>query len=199
MYDDIDLSLIPSNAPAVAGYVNGKWTTFPDVLIRWPHAKHLSISVNAEGNAECLDVERFDATPDQAPNWVRRQLARGVKRPVIYCSVSDAREVLAVLKESGIKRSQIRLWTAHYNGARHLCSPACGFGMWTTADATQFTDKALGHSLDESLLSETFFVTQAELRAALRAWILARRARHWAWSLIKLTPQWKLWRRLGGR
>ena len=197
MYDDVNLSLIPADAEAVAGYVNGKWPTFNAVVAKWPHAKHLSIAVTAEANAEALDVERYDAEPVQAPAWVRRQLARGVKRPVVYSSVSEMPQVLRVLEASGIPRRKVRVWTAHFTDVPHLCGAKCGLN--TTADATQFTDKALGRSLDETLLSPTFFVTVAMQRAALRAWILAQRAHGATWSALKSTAKWRLWRKLGGK
>lgn len=199
MYDDVNLSLIPKDAEVVAGYVNGRWVTFPKLAAEFPHAKHVSIAVTAEANAEVLDVERGDALISQVPNWVRRQLARGVDRPVVYCAVSDAKDVLKVLAYSGIPRRKVRLWTAHYTGHQHFCSAACGFGMPTTADATQYTDKALGRSLDASVVSDTFFVTSAIRRARLRAWILAKRAHGATWAALKRTAQWKTWWRLGGR
>jgi hypothetical protein len=157
MYDDVTLSLIPANAPAVAGYVGGRWPTYHELATRFPHAKRLSIAVNAGEDAECLDVEPGDATVSQAAAWIKRQRNRGVKRPVVYCSVSQARGVVSALKAAGLGRSSYRLWTAHYTGRAHLCSSACGFGMPTTADATQWTDRALGRSLDESLCAHGFW------------------------------------------
>lgn len=157
MYDDVTLSLLPANAPAVAGYVGGKWPTFHLLAAKFPHAKRLSIAVNAQEDAECLDVEVGDARPDQAPRWVKRQRARGVKRPVVYCSVSQARLVVSLLKAAGLGRDAYRLWTAHYTGREHICNSKCGFGMPTTADATQFTDRALGRSLDESRCAADFW------------------------------------------
>jgi hypothetical protein len=113
--------------------------------------------VSYSANAECLDVEPRDATNAVAPAWVKRQIARGVKRPVIYTSVSNARVLLNTLAQEGIGRDDIRLWTAHYTGKAHRCSPACGFSFNTTADATQWTDKSLGRNLDESLCDDRFF------------------------------------------
>lgn len=157
MFDSINLAAIPADAPAVAGYVGGAWPTFRDIPTRFPEARHLSIAVNSTQDAECLDVEPGDATPATAPGWVKRQQARGVRQPVIYCSVSQARTVLAELERHGIRRGDIRLWTAHYTHIPHRCTSACGFGMSGTADATQWTDKSRGRSLDESLCGPRFF------------------------------------------
>lgn len=158
MYDSIVVGNIPLSAVAVAGYVNGWWPTYSTVVSKWPRAKHLSIAVTSSANADCLDVEPGDATPADAPAWVRRQKDRGVKRPAVYTSLSQAQGLVQTLANAGIKREDYRLWTAHYNYSAHRCTPACGFGLKTTADATQFTNNAGGHpdGLDESLCAPDF-------------------------------------------
>jgi len=158
MFDTTTPGEVPtSGVEAVAGYVGGHWPTYARLVRDHPQAHHLSIAVNAHEDAECLDVEAGDATPDQAPAWVKRQQARGVRRPVLYASVSAMQTVLGALARAGIDRSQVRLWTAHYTKRAHLCSPACGFGFKSTADATQWTDRALDRNLDESLCTDAFF------------------------------------------
>lgn len=159
MYDDIDPSLIPKDAPAVAGYVGGHWPTYPTLGKLFPNAPKLSIAVTSQEDAECLDVEPGDATNVVAPTWVKRQLARGVVRPVVYTSASNVAALLAMLDSAGIRRKDVRVWTAHYTGKPHLCSKsACGYDVaGGEADATQFTSHALGRSLDESLCSPSFF------------------------------------------
>jgi hypothetical protein len=157
MFDSVTVSQIPKDAQAVAGYVNGYWPTFPVLCKDFPHALKLSVAVNALHDADCLDVESGDATQDEAPAWVRRQIRRGIRRPVVYCSTSVAPSVLADLSKHGIGRSQIRLWTAHYTGHPHVCTSVCGNGFRDRADATQYTDKALGKNLDASLCNPDFF------------------------------------------
>src|SRR5690242_2099086 len=150
MYDSVTLTEIPANAQAVAGYVNGRWPTFSQLAAKWPHAHRISIAVNAEADADCLDIENHDATPAQAPAWIRRQIARGVKKPIVYASVSDMPTVLSVLAASGISRRNVRVWTAHYTHVAHRCGPQCWKGFNTTADATQYTNVALNKNLDAS-------------------------------------------------
>ena len=157
MYDSVTVSQIPANAEAVAGYVGGMWPTFPSLKLEFPHAHKLSIAVNALEDAECLDVERGDASPDQAASWVHRQIKRGVKRPVVYTSVSEAPLLLRALARGGISRDQIRLWTAHYTFVPHFCTSKCWSGFSGTADATQYSDHALGRTLDASICSPSFF------------------------------------------
>lgn len=202
MYDSVTLSAIPADAEAVAGYTSGRWPTFKEIPSRWPKAKHLSIAVNAEHDADCLDIERGDATPAQVPAWVRRQIARGAKKPVVYSSVSQMPTVLSILKASGIKRSKVRVWTAHYTGRPHRCGPECYRGFATVADATQYTNSALGRNLDASLVADSFFdpgIPAAVRRKALRTWLLARKAQGWSWARLKATTQWRTWKGLGGK
>jgi hypothetical protein len=56
-----------------------------------------------------------------------------------------------------MKRSDIRLWTAHYTQRSHRCDSKCGFGMAGVADATQWTSRSMGRTLDESLVADDFF------------------------------------------
>lgn len=157
MYDSTEVSQIPSSPEAVAGYVGGKWPTYNELLKRFPLAHHLSIAVNSAQQAQCLDVEPGDASAEEVAGWVKRERARGIKRPVIYASLSTMPAILNVLGRNGIPRSAVRLWTAHYTYKAHICTQACGNGFSGTADATQWSDHALGRNLDESLCSSSFF------------------------------------------
>lgn len=158
MFDAVDIGQIPAGAPAVAGYVNGNYVTFGQLSAMFPHANRLSIAVTAEADADALDVEPEDATSGQVPAWYQRQKARGAARPVIYASVSRMTTgILPVLKQAGIARPDVRLWSAHYTYSAHLCGPGSCGAMPVQADATQWTDKALGRKLDQSVLASDFF------------------------------------------
>jgi hypothetical protein len=148
MYDSVTVDEIPVSAPAVAGYVGGSWPTFHELVPRFPHAHRLSIAVNSGEDADCLDIEKGDATPAEAPAWFHRQRARGVYRPCFYASLSVMPEVIAALANAGIQRHEYRLWVAHYTYVPHI-EP--GY------DACQWTDRALGRNLDESLCVDDFF------------------------------------------
>jgi hypothetical protein len=157
MYDSVTVGEIPGDAPAVAGYVDGNFANYDELVKRFRKARHLSIAVQADADADCLDVEPGDAVPAQAPRWFHQQKARGLARPCFYTSVSAAEPLIGLLAGAGIPRSTYRLWTAHYTNRPHLCNAACGFGMLTTADATQWTDTALGRNLDQSECQDSFF------------------------------------------
>ena len=155
MYDSVEVSQIPANAAAVAGYVGGKWPTFAQLVKVFPKAHRLSIAVNASEDAECLDCEPGDATVSEAPAWFNRQIKRGVKLPCLYTSLSNVNALHSAMENAGISRDRYRIWSAHYTGVAHICSPAEGIN--TTADGTQYYDKALGKNLDVSLVDDDFF------------------------------------------
>lgn len=131
MYDSTEANQVPRNPEAVAGYLDGKYPSYNAMLKRFPKAKHVSIAVFAKDDAHCLDVERWDATPAQAPGWVRRQHARGIKRPWLYADKSTMPEVKMRLAADHIPRSQVILWVADPTGGnRHIPSgfDACQYG-----------------------------------------------------------------------
>jgi hypothetical protein len=150
MFDSVSLDQFPPNPPAVAGYTSGFWPTYNELVAKFPKAKHLSIAVNASEDADCLDVETGDATPAQAPGWVSRQWVRKATRPVVYANLSTMPEVIARLKSYGIPRGRVRLWVADYNGKPAKVPE--GF------DGIQWTDKAYGRNLDQSLLLVSFWL-----------------------------------------
>lgn len=159
MYDAIYVSALPPGQPAYAGYVGGFWPTFPALKTAFPNAHLLSIAVNASQDADCLDVEKYDATIPEVYGWFIRQLARGTWRPVIYISAGQLDALVATMTANGFTRSQYRLWSAHYGQGEHVCGPAtCGLTR-TACDATQWTSTALSRSLDQSILNDDFFGT----------------------------------------
>jgi hypothetical protein len=162
MADSIYVANLPAGWPCYAGYTDGTWPTYAAVKARFPAAAVLSVAVFATSGAECCDCEQGDLTPAQVPAWVRRQAARGVKRPCVYSSVANFPAVLRELHAAGIGRAQVRLWSAHYGLGRHICGPAsCKYfpGM-PQFDGTQWTDQAPGahgSRIDASLLNDDFF------------------------------------------
>lgn len=157
MYDDVNLELIPLNAKCVAAYASGYYKNLGEARTRFPHSTIVSIATNSGVMAEALDVEAGDATIVQAPAWVAWQISRGVYLPVVYCSASNVDALVAEMTSKGISRKTYRVWSAHYDPSRgaHLCGPGtCGLVKSTTADWTQYTDRADNSSLDESILSD---------------------------------------------
>jgi len=166
MYDNVNPGRIPKWAEAVAGYIGGKWPTYPKVVAGWPHAKHLSIAVSSIYDADCLDVEPGDAPINLAPEWVKRQLrlrregkVYNSTKPVLYTSASWGPKLIAACTAAGLRYGiDYFWWSAHYDPKKgeHFCNPSCGFGIKVRAHATQFTDNAEGN--DESVVSHGFFL-----------------------------------------
>ena len=145
MYDSVTPDDIPFDADAVAGYVRGG--DYDALVARFPHAYHLSVSTDSSLDADCLDIERGDASLFDAPDWVRRQHARGLTRPCVYASQSDIPSVVDVLTKDGIKREEYRIWSAHWTGVPHI-EPGC--------DATQYFNSER-EDIDISLCADDFF------------------------------------------
>ena len=142
-------ALPTTNPAAIAGYVNGAFQTFNALVKRFPKAKALSISVFSSGDARCLDIETGDATPADAPAWVRRQHARGIKRPILYANTSTMPAVIAALTAAGIHRSEYMLWEAHYDNVANIP---------TGRDAKQYKNVEAGASNYDVSLCEPWFL-----------------------------------------
>jgi hypothetical protein len=86
MHDGVTPATVLAGAAAYAGYNDGKWPSFNALCDEYPSALHVSICVTATGAARVLDVEKGDATPEQAPGWVTAQRDAGEAYPVVYCN-----------------------------------------------------------------------------------------------------------------
>lgn len=156
MFDSVDTGLLPAGY-AYAAYVDGIYANYAAVKGRFLQSDVLSIAVSSASNADCLDIETGDASPESAAAWVTRQLARGTARPCLYADASEMIQVIEAMKAAGIPRSTLRLWSAHYTNSAHICGPSSCGTLPENADGTQWTDTARGINLDESLLLPDFF------------------------------------------
>jgi hypothetical protein len=160
MFDSDDDAAFPRGAQAYAAYTDGMVASQPNyawIVAEFPAARHLSITLSAAEDADCLDVENGAATPGQAAGWWQRQRARGLGRPCLYASASVMQASIVPLVRAGtIARPLVRLWSAHYAG-EHICGPASCGAMSLGADGTQWTDRSFNRDLDESLLLADFF------------------------------------------
>lgn len=162
MPDAAESPALPAGYAAYASYVDGGIGDQPNyarVTAAHPGAHHLSIALFAHDDADCLDVEPGAASPGDVPGWVSRQATRGVKRPVVYASVSTMKDEIYPLVAHA--PGALRLWTAHYGAGEHICGPhSCG-QLPVDADGTQWTDAFHGPNgvVDMSLLADDFFGT----------------------------------------
>jgi hypothetical protein len=154
MYDSIVPSMLPEvKADAYAGYVDGTWNDYAEIVKTHPGSNVLSIAVNADADADCLDIERGDADISALADglWYARQIKRGVQRPCFYMSASLLSTAQGYLRH--LPRSSYRIWSAHYTN-KHMCGPkTCGYGL-SDVDGTQWSS---GESFDTSELNDNFF------------------------------------------
>lgn len=147
MYDAVSVGNIPARPFAAAGYTAGNFITWPFVR---SHAQHaISIAVQARWHADCLDVEPYDATPQQAGPWAVADIKAGFKRPCLYSDLSEMPAVQASLRASlgASWRGRVFLWLAWY---RHIPGLVSGY------DAVQYDDHCLGRNLDCSTVTLAF-------------------------------------------
>lgn len=124
---------------AVAAYANGKFANFKAAKKEFPNTHVIEIDVTGEGIGNCGDFEEGDIPHTRAGAWAKERLAAGVHRPILYFSSSHWGEIMSSLKAAGVSRKDVRIWTAHYTGKEHICSPACKkLGITGKADATQW-------------------------------------------------------------
>lgn len=152
MFDDVDVNLLPANYSVYACYGDGRYANAAAVRSRFPGARVVVIDVRGSyRNGDCLDVEPGDATNADAVAWFRaREGHTSTPKPMLYTSASNVDALHGTMNRAGISRDRYFIWSAHYTGQAHICG-SCGYPK---ADATQWTDKALGRSLDESLIEE---------------------------------------------
>ncbi len=94
MYDSVNAAAIPADAEIIAGYVDGPRSQWSEAdWARFPNAIKVRIAVFSWDDGDVLDVEQFDATPAECPDWIRRQQARGLAVPTIYCNGASLAEV----------------------------------------------------------------------------------------------------------
>jgi hypothetical protein len=149
MYDSTTEDQIPKEPHAVAAYINGKYENYDRCKQLFPHARILRLSVTGDVVADGYDMEKGDYQNDEAGKLYKIAKDAGVWRPCFYAQLSgNMPAVKKALNTVIAVRDDVRLWVAYYNRASDLPSEY---------DAHQFTDRALGRNLDESICADTFF------------------------------------------
>lgn len=108
MYDGITPARLPNDGAIYASYVDGHWPNFGRLAGLFPGRLCVSIAVNPAHDAQVLDVELYDATPDQVPAWAARQRRRG-QVPTIYCNTATWPSVVRSCHRAG---AALPLWWA---------------------------------------------------------------------------------------
>jgi hypothetical protein len=155
-YDSISINELPQPADAVAGYVDGRWPTFNQLLGRYPGRLVIAITVeSADPCARVADVENGDLSIADAIAWGERVASSG-RKPVFYISLDRQYELELAWTRAGHARSDCRVWAAHWTDEPHICSLHCGHPMMQRPGMTQWTDRWAGRNVDASLASEAW-------------------------------------------
>jgi hypothetical protein len=134
----------------VGGYGNGLYKWSDADWQRFPNAGHVYIDVNGSDPRGCgvLDVETGDATPDQAPGWVKARAAlKPAYPPVIYCNRATLTPLFNAMAAAGLRVvHDFRLWVATLDGTKTLPD-------MTGVTAVQWAGEGLtGGHFDESVV-----------------------------------------------
>lgn len=123
MYDSVTATDIPRTASMVAGYVSGPYAWSASDWARFKGVPQVRIATQASHNVgNCLDVERGDATPEQAPGWVKKRRAAG-EDPTVYCNeLNGWPAVRRAFHDQKI--AEPHYWVARYDGVAQIPSGA---------------------------------------------------------------------------
>lgn len=117
MFDSTTPDQIPADAEMVAGYINGTYAWDADAWARFPNAAQVHITVIAVNTAGVLDVETGDATPVQAPGWIKARRASGQPRPTVYVNRANHDAVVEACADAGLAPGvHYWIWLATLDG-----------------------------------------------------------------------------------
>lgn len=158
MYDAVDVAAIPAHAEIVAGYVDGNWPTYDELVKAFPNAAHVSIATGASGGAGAMvaDCENGDFTAQGAAAWAKGEIAAG-RRPCIYYSKGNAGNVAAALKAEGVAIADVDYWVADWPEPGQVGQPHLVPGSVATQYASPTTGS--GGNFDVSETAEGWPVT----------------------------------------
>ena len=104
---------VPQTVDIVAGYIDGRYKWSDADWALFPGKPQVRIATSADtDDGNCLDVEKGDATPSQAPVWVVARRAAGID-PTCYVNLANWQETKNAFAGAGI--AEPHWWVAHYN------------------------------------------------------------------------------------
>lgn len=103
-FDSTTPEAIPRWAEMVWGYADGAFAWPATAWHRFPRASRVNICVTGDPRVgDMLDVERFDATPDHAPAWVKGRHDDGVENVALYASRDTWETLQPIMDRSGVR------------------------------------------------------------------------------------------------
>lgn len=183
-YDDVALSLIPPTAQIIWVYRDGRFANEQQARRAFPHAEIKTLTTQGEAGTDGADCEPGDLSPQREAAWARGEIHAGRPHPWLYANRDQMPAVIKACNAIGVHRDEVLIWSAHYTGKEHICGPStCGADF--QANGTQFTDRAEGRSLDESVFDDAILpavhakglaLAGVELNLATGAWTVRPQA-----------------------
>lgn len=102
MFDAVNPANLPDGSDLLGGYDDGAWPDYQAIQARFPGKRVIRFTVfAADRYGDVLDIEKGDATPFDAVDWV---LARRALKadPTVYCSSSLWPAVKAAFAARGV-------------------------------------------------------------------------------------------------
>jgi hypothetical protein len=120
MYDASSPTMLPASIPphsVIAGYGNGSWPWPASAVHHYEAEGHPYICIDVNGtdpHCQVLDVEHGDATPQQAPLWVKaRKALHPDFIPIVYTDRTNYGYVTGALKAAGLTGGKdYMIWVA---------------------------------------------------------------------------------------
>jgi hypothetical protein len=141
MLDAVAPDHIPLTADMVAGYVDGYLSTWPwSGWMRFAGHVRVAIAVSPTcDNGHVLDVERYDALPEQAPGWVLLRRAHGCD-PSVYVGMANWADCRSAFHAAGV--AEPHWWVADWTGLPHTPpgAVACQWKSGPLFDTSQVAD-----------------------------------------------------------
>ncbi len=114
MYDSVNPNKIPSQAEAVAGYLDGPYKWSSDGWARFKSAVLMGICIDPKHDiGNILDVEPGDSTPEHAVDWVLNRRKAGIV-PVLYTNKATLPFLQKAFRDR--KVAECSYWLAWWNG-----------------------------------------------------------------------------------
>ena len=144
MYDSTTAGDIPIDAAAVAGYVNGAEAWDAQDWSRFIAASRLGIDVTNAGAGGALDIEKGDATPEEAAGWVRGRHAAGISKPWLYIDESNWAGLHEIMLDADLPAGSWAYWVASWRSSAETPAPGVPLELpdGTKAAAVQYANPA---------------------------------------------------------
>ena len=117
-YDSVTADAMPDNGDFYCFYSTGSFANGTAVKADHPDKKYIGITptISDIAGADCLDIENGDATPADAPTFVKNADPSSLNLPMLYASESNVAAVISACTAAGIARDKYYIFQALWNG-----------------------------------------------------------------------------------